>query len=289
MKSILFLAASMAISQAAPDGKQLFTTNCSACHLLDQMVVGPSLVEIRKLYDGKPDDFVKWSIAPERKRDGAIEMPSMVHVGEDGLREIYTHVMGISKGVKIKVQKGGDPYGSSPTHTGRPQVQRIFMPDAGPAAIAVALDGDTSVCWDAGTSRFRYAWTGGFIDGYPYWKRNGDGLAKIEGEIRYLENSSPFEPLGERKFLGYKMEAGLPVFRYTVAGLEITEKPSAKQGGDGFTRAFTVTPAPAKRLILDFSSTQDVQYTSDKGSWSKNILTLDPKDASEFTVTFSLK
>ena len=70
---------------------------------------------MRSLYDGKLDDFVKWSIAPQKKRPGAIKMP-----------------------------------------------------DASPASIAVALDDTNSLCWDAGTCRLRYAWTGGFIDGFPY-------------------------------------------------------------------------------------------------------------------------
>ncbi len=274
---------------AAPDGEQLFTTNCSACHLIDQMVVGPSLVEMRSIYDGKPDEFVKWAIAPEKKRDGVIEMPSMVHIGEEGLREIYTHVMKVSKGKKAKVQKGGDPYGASPAQTSRPQVQRIFMPNAGPAAIAIALDADTSVCWDAGESRLRYAWTGGFIDGFPYWKKNGSSLAEIKGTIGYVEDSSPFEALGKRKFLGYKMEAGLPTLRYTAGKAEITERVSPAEDGKGFKRTFTVSPTPSGRLVLNFPSTQDVSYGSDKGKWSKHLLALEPAETSEFTVTFSLK
>ena len=42
----------------------------------------------------------------------------------------------------------------------RPLMYRIFMPDASPAAIAVALPHGVSYCWDAGT-RLRYAWIGG--------------------------------------------------------------------------------------------------------------------------------
>ena len=289
MKPIFLLALSVAIAPAAPDGKQLFTTNCSACHLLDEMIVGPSLVEIRSIYNGKPDIFVKWAIAPEKKRVGVIEMPSMVHVGEEGLRAIYTHVMNVSKGVKAKAQVEGDPYAASSTAKSFPQVQRIFMPNAGPAAIAIGLDAQTSVCWDAGESRFRYAWTGGFIDGYPYWKGNGSSIANIVGETKYIEYDSPFESLGARKFLGYKMDAGLPVFRYTAGELEITEKVSPGKEGESFSRTFTISPPPAAKLTLDFPSTEKVTYSSDKGTWSKHLLMLDPADATEFTITFSLK
>ena len=91
--------ASLAMAEK-PDGAQLFTMNCSACHLPDQMVVGPSLAEIRTLYLGKLDDFVKWCVAPQKKRPNAVDMPSMVHVGDEGLRLIHEHIMKVSVGVK---------------------------------------------------------------------------------------------------------------------------------------------------------------------------------------------
>jgi len=290
MKRILFsLTATFSALSAAPDGAQLFTTNCSACHLLDQMVVGPSLVEIRGIYDGKPDEFVKWSNAPFKKRDGVIEMPAMVHVGDEGLRAIYTHVMAVSKGVAAKKQEKGDPFATSPTHVVRPQVQRIFMPDAGPAAIAVALDYGTSVCWDAGSCRLRYAWTGGFIDGFPYWRGNGSSVAKLRGEVKYKETDSPFGSEGERKFLGYALKDGLPVFKYRIGSRSITEAYSPIADGAGFIRSFTVSPAPTAPLVLDFPAESGVTIGSDKGELEGSKLTLQPADAAAFTLTFSLK
>ncbi len=231
---------------------------------------------------------MKWAVAPEKKRDGVIEMPSMVHVGEEGLRAIYSHVMKVSEGVAAKAVKNGDPFAESDVHNARPQVQRMFMPDAGPAAIAIALDGDTSACWDAGESRFRYAWSGGFIDGFPYWKGNGSSLAKIKGTITYIEQSSPLASLGARKFQGYRMESGLPVFLYKAGDAEISEKVSTA-GDGGFSRKFTISPTPTATITLDFRSPQKVGYSSDKGKWSEHLLELSPQEASEFTVTISPK
>ena len=288
MKLLLpFLVASSAALYAAPDGKQLFTNNCSACHMLDQMVVGPSLAEIRTLYEGKPDDFVKWSIAPQKKRPNAVDMPSMIHVGEEGLRAIYAHVMEVSKGAVEKKQQKGDPYAASPTQAVRPQVIRIFMPDSSPASIAVALDQINSLCWDAGSSRLRYAWTGGFIDGFPYWQGNGSSLAKLLGPVRYTEDASPFGQGAEVKFLGYGMKGGLPVFRYTADGMAVTESYSPVSEGMGFVRSFTVfTPDP---ITLDFPTQSGVTITSDKGRLERGKLTLTPAEATAFTLTFSLK
>jgi cytochrome c551/c552 len=288
MKHIFsILAATFSVATAEPDGKQLFTMNCSACHLLDQMVVGPSLVEMRGIYDGKPDEFVKWSIAPQKKRPGAVDMPSQAHIGEEGLRAIYVHIMEVSKGAVEKKAEKGDPFAGSPAHAIRPQVQRIFMPDASPASIAVALDDTNSLCWDAGTCRLRYAWTGGFIDGFPYWKGNGSSLANIVGEVGYTEQASPFGKDAEVKFLGYKIKGGLPVFRYTVGERMVSEAYSPVGEGLGFVRAFTVSP-PAP-LVLDFPGQSGVTVSADKGKLEGGKLTLTPAEAAAFTLTFSLK
>lgn len=278
------------VLQAAPDGAQLFTTNCAACHMPDQKVVGPSLVEIRTLYNGKPKDFVKWCVAPQKKRADAIEMPSMVHVGEEGLLAIYAHIMKASEGLSEKVQnQKGDPFVTSPVQMNRPQVQRIFMPDAGPAAIAIALDNDSSLCWDAGECRLRYAWIGGFIDGFPYWKGNGSELAKVIGTVKYVESESPFGEMGEKKFLGYRMENGLPLLRYQIGGRDVTESFTAEAGGKGFKRKFAMGKPPTEGMEMRFPSDQSVSYASDKGTWSGSLLKLTASDAEAFTITISYK
>jgi cytochrome c551/c552 len=278
----LLVVTSLCHGQDAPDGASLYTLNCAACHMVDQSIVGPSLVEIRNLYQNKPDDFVKWAIVPGRKRPGAVEMPSMVHVGEPGLRAIHSHMMAIAKGAKEKKVAKGDPFVHSPTQSARPQVQRIFMPNSGPASIAIALDDRTSICWDAGACRFRYAWTGGFLDGYPYWKGNGSSQANIKGEVRYTETAPIFE--GEAKFHGYDLEKGLPVFHYTIGSKKITER--FRPTADGFTRHLTLSPAPSSPLTLEFPREKSVEITSDFGKWDENRLTLSPTEASSFTLSF---
>ena len=66
----------------------------------------------------------------------------------------------------------------------RAAVMRSFMPDAGPASIAVQLPGNVSYVWDAGAGRFRYAWAGGGAIRPSSPER---GLARITGEIFYRE------------------------------------------------------------------------------------------------------
>ena len=288
---VLFLTAAMAGGdvEGGLDGELLFNNNCGACHGLERAVVGPSLADIRGLYEGKEGEFVAWAISPQKKRQNVIEMPSMVHVGEEGLRAIYGYVMKISKGAKVQEEVKGDAFLGTPGQLVRPQIQRIFLPDAGPAAIAVALDEKVSLCWDAGGARLRYAWVGGFIDGFPYWWGNGSELAAVVGKVRYREVGSPLPLVGEAKFLGYSVKNGLPIFRYRVGETEVTEGFTGVKGEDGFTREFTIRPAPEGVVVLDFPSDQAVVITSDRGEMVGNCLKLAPGEAARFTLTFSLK
>jgi hypothetical protein len=173
--------------------------------------------------------------------------------------------------------------------TKRPQIQRIFMPDAGPAAIAVALDQTLSLCWAAGECRIRYSWNGGFIDGYPYWQGNGSSLAKVLGSIRYVETSSPFSNSGEPKFSGYRIEKGLPGFKYRLGDRLMTESFSAMANGAGFSRSFTMSPASSVPVVLNFPSDQKVAYSSDKGKWVGSKLELTAAESSSFTIHISFK
>lgn len=268
MKSRILLSLALAVpvasAQTPADGASLYTLNCAACHLPDQGLVGPSLVEIRKLYLDKPDDFVKWAIAPGKKRPGAVEMPSMVHVGEPGLRAIHAHMMKAGDGLKEIPVRKGDPFATSPTQTARPQIQRIFLPNSGPASIAIALDDKISLCWDAGECRLRYAWTGGFIEGYSYWKGNGSAMAQIKGDVRYTEAASPLSH--NHSFRGYQIKGGLPVLSYTSGCVDVTESFEALPDGKGFMRHIQTdlklkTPLSTDQVVITLTKDAAPNYT----------------------------
>ncbi len=230
---------------SAKDGQTLFTTNCSACHLPDTMQVGPSMIEIAKLYKGKPDEFIKWCNEPQHKRKGSIQMPSMAHVGNDNLKLILAHIEKSTRGLTEKKVKGSDKFSSSPSLRKRPLVQRIFMPNASPAAIAVALNDDLHFCWDAGPCRLRYLWKGDFIDGWPYWRANGNSFAKINGNILLTETQSPLPTPQKTKFLGYSLNKGIPTFKYTLDGKPFTETLTPAKDGKNLLPSLNPTnPLP---------------------------------------------
>lgn len=264
--TLLLASLLLATAEAADPPAQVFQVNCSACHAVDQMLVGPSLVEIAGIYKDHADDFVKWCVSPVQKRAGVIEMPSMAHLGEPVLRELHGYILEAAKG-KTELKKGdGDPYSVPAAMVRRPQVQRIFLPDASPAAIAVALPGDLSFCFDAAECRLRYVWKGGFINGTPYWKANGSSLAKIDGEVVYREPDFPLAPLVSvktdgPKFLGYRIDKdGIPTFRYNRDGVNWEERIIPLSDGTGIERRFKTNSA--SELIITTSDDVDVSSSS---------------------------
>ena len=201
-----------------------FTANCAACHLLDQTVVGPSLVEIANTYPKKKRaDFVQWCIDPGKKREDMAQMPSMAHIPEEELIEVYDYIHKVTAGVVTIRKSKGDPYANSPLTTRRPRIQRTFIPHTGPASMFLALPtkDKLNVIWDTDKCRLRYI-SQGKADHWPYVKGNGAAEAKM-GKVIYTESKSIFDS-EEVQYLGYHVsKEGYPTFIYTVDNVEIAE------------------------------------------------------------------
>ena len=261
----------------AIDGKSLYEQNCMACHLADQMVVGPSLIEISRLYAKKPKEFLAWAAQPQKKRPGVIEMPSMAHLGEANLLAIREHMLQASKGLKEKKASLTDPMARPPR---RPEVQRIFLPNSGPAAIAVALPGDLSYCFDAGQCRLRSVWRGNFLNAWDYWKGNGKTQVVRDGKVVWEAEAETPEPAV--KFLGYSVDkAGLPTFEYVRQGAKVRETITAD--GKMLVRSFMVETDHPLEIPIDRDT------VASAGQRAKNLLRLTPAEARAFTLTLKLR
>lgn len=229
--------------------QKVYETHCSACHAVDHKLVGPSLIEIAGIYSKDEQGFVAWCVKPGHKRPDAIEMPSMAHLGTPTLSDLHAWILKTT--AKKTEKETAAEFVEAPPKDG-PQIQRIFLPDSSPAAIAVALPGKISYCFDAAECRLRYVWTGGFIDGSPYWKGNGSALATIQGNIVYRESVAALSTgktasAANPKFLGYSVKDGIPTFRYLREGVRYTETIHALPDGTGIKRLITSdTSVPLK-------------------------------------------
>lgn len=174
-----------------------------------------------------------------------------------------------------------------------PYLYRIFMEDAGPAAIAVSLPQDLSYCWDAGLCRLRYAWKGGFVDNTIIWKGHADAVAKIAGSIFYREiTTSPLRigrpdeiPVADYK--GYRLVNKYPEFHYTLNGTDVYELILPKEDGKGLIRKFRIPDAPKTVWLACGLGNESETYEASSGVWEKDKLKLSPQQARDFSVTIT--
>ncbi|MCK5941761.1 MAG: hypothetical protein KAI24_07330 [Planctomycetes bacterium] len=268
----------------AQQGQALYQVFCASCHLPDRFHVGPSLIEIAGLYRDQPAAFVAWCQKPQPKRKGVIHMPAMAHVREAQLLQIHAWVVASTAGKQEVKVADGDRFRASPSMRRRPLVQRIFMPDAGPAAIAVAVNDTWHYCWDAGPCRLRYVWKGDFIDGWPVWRANGNALAKVVGDVVLREARSPL-PVGDARprFLGYRITDGLPTFRYRIGGVWVVERITPLPGGRGLARSFAIFGA-SDGWRLTLTPSEHLVYSSDDGTFDGAVFTPAADKRAAFTI-----
>lgn len=60
-----------------PLGQRVFRDSCSSCHVLDSVLVGPSVREIAEIYKGDPAGIVRWAKNPGKKRSNFPAMPAL--------------------------------------------------------------------------------------------------------------------------------------------------------------------------------------------------------------------
>lgn len=174
----------------------------------------------------------------------------------------------------------------------RARVYREFLPGVSPASIAVALPAGGSsttysYCFDAARCRLRYAWSGGFIN-VSY--RRGD-VAEIEGN-EFYRNTAGF-PLrfgsrknthGEPEFLGYRLDSGLPEFRYNVGKRQVRQVVKLRPDGPGIVQQFRISNV--RQPVWFVSEYGDrARLTSSAGSWKDGALKLSAEEAEHFSVT----
>lgn len=183
-----------------------------------------------------------------------------------------------------------EPNVDAPPH--RARVLREFMPNCGPAAIAVSLPGDQNYCWDAGACQFRYAWQGKFVD-LGYQKK--DGPAKILGDTYYTAGSDlPLRPgdashIPEVEFLGYRLIDSFPEFHYKIDGIEVRELIQLRPDGPGLVRHFKMATPDQPVWFVGKETSDAVTITATQGTWKGDRLKLSPKEAEEFAISIAIK
>lgn len=171
----------------------------------------------------------------------------------------------------------------------RPQFRRTFVPEAGPAAIAVHVGDGLSYVWDADTCHLRYAWRDGFLDSTDHWRGNGSSFSVIRGHIYYRAGRAFPIRLGdagrvpERRFLGYRIVDGLPVFLFELDGYEVRQRITALKGETGLKMRFEIPEADVP-VLFAIDSDAGAAFTASAGVRAGDFLRLRPEEARDFTI-----
>lgn len=173
-----------------------------------------------------------------------------------------------------------------------PFLYRTFLPDAGPAAIAVQLTDSLSYCWDAGACRLRYAWYGGFLDNTDIWKGHHDAYSTIIGTVFYRDKTAfPLRidhpgNIPVVQFKGYRLIEKYPEFHYTINGIDVYELIRPDEKAVGLIRYFRI-PNTERVIWFVFDTEDGARYQSSAGKWVGHQLKILPEAAKAFVITMT--
>lgn len=173
----------------------------------------------------------------------------------------------------------------------RPFVQRMFVPNAGPAAISVALPGTQNFCFDAVSCSVRFAWAGAFLDAGAHWRGNGAAMAELGDVPWWTGETSPLRFNGEKvasgkaRFLGYTLQEGIPEFHYRVDKQEIFQRVTAE--GKGLQIAFRL-PGNVRKVGVGIG-TGNVSVSGSAGELKDGVWEVSGDKAAEFWVRIESK
>ena len=172
----------------------------------------------------------------------------------------------------------------------RPFVQRLFMPNSGPASMGVALPGTQNYCFDSAACRVRYAWNGIFMDGSQHWRGSGKELAEL-GDVPWWTSGAFPLKFGDResssldfKFLGYSMKGEFPEFHFKVGAQEVFE--CVQPSGSGILLKFRL---PGINSSVGVRSDSSAQWACPDGVATKSGFRISAAKAAEFSVLIQPK
>jgi len=272
--------------------------SCISCHdvgdwrpIADEK--GPQIYELtdRLRYDW----FRRWMANPGRIVSGT-SMPAYFlnqpHADVDlavrrlwgalELREKMPKIDGVGEPFRVL----GDDHLPIPGHDAI--VQRLFLPNASPAAIAIGLPArpktpQVSLCFDATTCHVVYSWYGGFLDLRQTLGKRAEH-PKLLGMIFERRSSFPLRLGSETKpdgpglrFRGYRMIDGTPELTYLVDGVRVREHIVVLRDGIGYEQRFRVDRVPKGSAFLAVKGAKENEQpkiSSTIGDFEDGVLAL---------------
>jgi hypothetical protein len=213
----------------------------------------------------RTDWLQRWLFAPSRIEPGTA-MPDFFasKPPQEAEKEVHRLLQALAMGPKMPDPPGwhGDPRTYFIVVSNAPVVQRCFLPDCSPRAIAVGMPGGVSYAFDAASCQLRYAWSGDFLDAKPTWTWRGGMPPRVLGKKFYVAPNPGGLRVGDgaaaAEFRGYELENGYPKFTYDLGGATVSLL--VKQDKSDLLCAYEVTQA---KDAVFFNGGPDAVVTAD--------------------------
>ena len=179
-------------------------------------------------------------------------------------------------------------------------LQRTYLNQAYPGAIAITFPQGPSLCYDIVRGGINYVSDGDFADLHPWWTgRHGapirDFGARISGDVFYRENTlAPGTHLGSGTadsayhYHGYRMKGLYPELSYTVDDREVREELRPTADAAGVVRIFRLQPGKTP-FWLKIEPGEESSVMVEGAVWEGGFIHFDGTGRGEFTVTIHRK
>ncbi|MBI1903928.1 MAG: c-type cytochrome [Planctomycetia bacterium] len=268
------------VAKIKADGRLLVGSqglSCIKCHnFAGRQSAGINTMDLVQIAQRlRPEWFVRYMADPQAYRPGT-RMPSAWPNGKsffpgvlegDTQQQIWAMWTYLSDGRKAATPLGLEQEAIELFVVDEAVVYRNFIEGAGARAIAVGYPQRVNLAFDAEDLRLALIWQGAFIDASLHWSGRGAGfIGPLGDNVQAFQKGVAFAVLPDAKatwpaqsartlgcqFRGYRLEKDRrPVFRYDVAGVEVTDDfqgENDEQGTGYFRRVVSLKGKPQGAL-----------------------------------------
>jgi cytochrome c2 len=152
-------------------------------------------------------------------------------------------------------------------------------------AINVGIPGGFNFTFDPVSCRLRYVWKGEFLDAGPAWNGRGGNPVKAGGEKLLEIKSAHAVRIGAAsesdsiRFLGYRLEDHMPVFRYAVNDVKVEHRINVSAAS---VRQKFVVQKPTADVLYQGDS--EVPFASKTGQREDDVMRFPKADVVEFEI-----
>ena len=169
------------------------------------------------------------------------------------------------------------------------RIHRTWMPNAYPSSFAVGFSSGLNFCFDPIKGAVAYAWDGDYVDLWPTIAAKTPRDVIVQGRIFYSASEkkgfqSDKGAATSVQFHGYRLEANIPRFRYSINQAVVEETITPKSDRSGLIRRFRMETS-GEDLWFEPEDARQVTVHHGAASWVEGRLRIPARSVIEFGIS----